>query len=70
MIPQKKKNVIHWNYIKNTTIYQSFIEIEWFVDFKKDPEFPSKEVHGLQRDVAPKHLKTRLQACKPSSKSI
>ena len=29
-------NIIHWNYIKITTIYQNFIEIKWLVDFKKD----------------------------------
>ena len=35
---RKKTNVIQWNYIKNTTIYQSFIEIKWLyiVDFRKD----------------------------------
>ena len=32
-----KKNIIRWNYIKNTTIYQSFIEIKWPIDFRKDP---------------------------------
>ena len=38
MISEKKTNVIHWNYIKNTTIYQSFIEFKWVVDFRKDPQ--------------------------------
>ena len=33
----QKTNIIQWNYIKNTTIYQSFIEIKWPVDFRKDP---------------------------------
>ena len=31
------KNIINWNYIKNTTIYQNFIEIKWLIDFRKDP---------------------------------
>ena len=34
---RKKINIIHWNYIKNTTIHQNFIEIMWPVDYKKDP---------------------------------
>ena len=34
---KKKKTTIQRNYIKNTAIYQSFIEIKWFVDFRKDP---------------------------------
>ena len=33
----KKTNDIHWNYIKNTTVYQSFIQIQCLVDFRKDP---------------------------------
>ena len=33
--------IIHWNYIKNTTIYQTFIEIQWLVDFRKDSNFLS-----------------------------
>ena len=32
---RKKTNIINWNYIKNTTIYQSFIEIEWLIDSRK-----------------------------------
>ena len=28
-------NIIHWHYIKNTNIYQSFIKIKWLVDFEK-----------------------------------
>ena len=34
---KKKKNNIHWNPIEDTTIYQSFIEIKWLIDFRKDP---------------------------------
>ena len=37
MISAKKTNIIYWNYIKNTTIDQNFIEIKWPVDFRKDP---------------------------------
>ena len=37
MIPEKKTNIIHRNYIKNTTIHQNLIEIKWSVDFRKDP---------------------------------
>ena len=40
MISAKKKNIYiyitPWNYIKNTPIYQSFIENKWFVYFRKD----------------------------------
>ena len=38
MISPNKNNIIHWNYIKNTTIHQNFIEIKWPVDFRKDPK--------------------------------
>ena len=34
---KKKTSIIYWNYIKNTTNYESFIKIEWPVDFRKDP---------------------------------
>ena len=30
-------SIINWNYIENTTIYQSLIENKWLVDFRKDP---------------------------------
>ena len=29
------------SYSKNTAIYQSFIEIQWLVDFRIDPKFLS-----------------------------
>ena len=36
MISAKKNNIVNWNYIKNTTIYQSSNEIKWLVDFRKE----------------------------------
>ena len=37
MISAKKLMLFIETKLKNTTIHQNFIEIEWPVDFRKDP---------------------------------
>ena len=34
----QETNAIHRNYLKSATINQSFIEMKWLIDFRKDPE--------------------------------